>query len=313
MAKVTAAFREVMGTAWVPFGVSALGWCLYTSRWRRAVARANVELHADYLGCRGSHGIHAIVRRSYDHLALVVASLLFLPRFLTRVPDLTPPPLPRRLLEQLEKGAVIFCTAHIGMWELVPHALTPALSPGCRAASAIVYQPLHNRALDRLVLARRRRCGIELVPARGSWPRLVEALEAGGIVGIVGDQRPHRGKDCARRRLLGRDVPFDDGVGRLHALTGAPVWFVVIACSGQGHRRQLVPHFVELSYGSSARGSAEASAIESECGESATHVDRCSAVMDRYAEVVSDCIVRWPEQYMWVHCRWKDLNDGELV
>lgn len=288
--------RLILGAA------SLLGWGVYASRWRRGVVRANLELHADFLGCTGARAVRALVRRSYDHLALVAASLLFPSAFLATAPGLAPPALPRRLLAQLREGPVIISTAHVGVWELVPHALSRALSPGCRAASVIVYQPLHSAALNALVLGRRRRCGIELLPARGSWPRLVQVLEAGGVVGIVGDQRPHRSEGRALQRFLGRDVPFDDGIGRLHALTGAPVWFVAVLRGGAGERRRLVPHFAELSDdGARAHCSADcprlAGARSPACGD---------AVMRRYAQALTECVVRAPEQYMWAHRRWRD-------
>ncbi|KAG8462902.1 hypothetical protein KFE25_001675 [Diacronema lutheri] len=283
---------------------SVLGWCLYTSRWRRAVVEANLVSHTRFLArAAGEGGVGALARRSYAHVALVVASLLRLPAFLSRVPGLTPPPLPRRLLEQLERGAVIFCSAHLGLWELVPHALTPALSPGARAHSAIVYQPLHMRAVDRLVLRRRSRCGIALVPARGSWPRLVAALHAGGIVGIVGDQRPRQRPHSTT--FLGRETPFDDGVGRLHALTGAPVWFVAIVCDGCGEHRRLVPHFVELSREDApdeAGARVRAAGVDNDAGEVRARAAR--SVVDRYAQVLGEFIARWPEQYLWFHRRW---------
>jgi KDO2-lipid IV(A) lauroyltransferase len=173
------------------------------------------------------------------------------------------------------------------MWELVPHIVTRALSPGARARSVIVYRPLHNRTIDRLVLGWRQRCGIELLPARGSWPRLVEALRAGGVVGLAADQRPHG--DRVLRAFLGERVPFEDGLGRLHALTGAPTWFVAVVWQGVVWRS----HWVELS---------DSQRPPSDKGD----VHDGDAVMERYAQALSDCVRQWPEQYLWSHRRWRD-------
>jgi KDO2-lipid IV(A) lauroyltransferase len=263
-----------------------LGWCLYALRWRLSVTRENVELTAPYLGLTGEQALRSLVRRAYEHVGLVTVSLLGLPHLLSRVPELTPPELPRRLLEQIEDGPVIFCSAHLGLWELVPHAITHALSPAVRARSLIVYQPLHCAAANRLVLTRRERCGIELLPARRSWPRLVAALKGGGIVGIVGDQRPH--VERAPRQLLGVETQFDDGIGRLHALSGAPVWFVAIVRDGPGWQ----PYWEELSETPPGTAACEAHAT----------VDR---IVDRYAQTLSRCVARWPEQYLWAHRRWR--------
>jgi len=279
---MTAAFN-----AFTLLNSRVLGALLYSSGWRRATTRSNVAMHALYIGCGSAEAQHRVVRGAYEHLALVFVSLLGLPRLL---PHIAPPPaLPRRLLLQLEQGAVIICSAHVGLWELVPHAISHALCPAARAASLIVYQPLHNGSADRFVLGRRQLSGIRLAPVRSSWPHLLGALRAGGIVGILGDQRPRRSRELKPRRFLGRATPFDDGVGRLHAETGAPVWFVAILIDSG---RSLVPLFVELT-----RDDDRATLDRRSTGE---------AVVDRYAQAVSDAAVRWPEQYLWSHRRWKE-------
>jgi hypothetical protein len=64
-------------------GSRILGGLLYASGWRRATTRSNVALHALYLGCGSAEAQRRIVRRSYEHVALVLVTLLGLPRLVS--------------------------------------------------------------------------------------------------------------------------------------------------------------------------------------------------------------------------------------
>ena len=126
-------------------------------------------------------------------------------------------------------GGVIVCSAHVGVWELVPAALSPYVPRRARRHGAIIYQPLHDAPLDRWLLCwRTRAAGMALLPAHGSGSALRRALRTGGLVGLVADQRPAAG--CARVPviLLGQASELSPGLAALHRSTGAPVWFAVV-------------------------------------------------------------------------------------
>ena len=55
---------------------------------------------------------------------------------------------------------------------------------------------------------------------------LRRALWAGGMVGMVADQRPSRSGVAAT--FLGQGVEFSPGLATLHDETGCPVWFAAL-------------------------------------------------------------------------------------
>jgi len=264
----------------------ALGLALRTLRWRRRVVRSNLSLHAHFLGAKDQRGLQRLIQRSYDHLALAIVTLLGLPWLLGACDfDEASHHVPQELLDDLTAGPVIFCSAHLGLWELLPHFVARLLPPSHRAQSLIVYRPLHNATWERVVLARRRRCGMSFIPAANSLPHLMQALRNGASVGLLADQRPRSARCLAR--FMDRREAFEDGLGRLHASTGRPVWFVALLRDREDMRRV---HPVILRLAPLARAGSQQSV---------------SAVITSYADVLSACVSTWPDQYLWLHNRWK--------
>ena len=129
-------------------------------------------------------------RRAYVHLGRSLALSLTAGEWLQRHVEL-PQELPS-LVDDLRSGGALVCSAHLGVWELLPTALAPHLPERARRLGLVVYRPLHQRRLNHLVLRRRAASGIRLVPDRGAAPAMRAALRRGGVVGMLPDQRPSR-------------------------------------------------------------------------------------------------------------------------
>ena len=82
----------------------------------------------------------------------------------------------------------IFVTAHLGNWEL---AVAPALHLGMPVA--VVYAPIKNPVIDRMLKRKRAALGCELVNRDNGLPHLIEALRAGRSLGLVVDHRDDSG------------------------------------------------------------------------------------------------------------------------
>ena len=82
-----------------------------------------------------------------------------------------------------ESGAVLFLTAHLSAWEILPavHALygNPL---------HFVVRPLDNRFLESWATRLRTRFGNRLIPKQGSMRRVLRVLKEGGDVGFLMDQ-----------------------------------------------------------------------------------------------------------------------------
>lgn len=206
----------------VPAVSRVLGRLLKRSGYRSTLVRSSIEV----LPLRDDIEREQVIDAAYSHLGLAIALSLQPPRRDREISSLLEPPSSQfnLLLDDIQLGrGLIFLSAHIGMWELLPLCILPLLPHG--TAVSIVYRPLHNRGLDRWILQRRLRHGAKLIPASGSLPQLTSALVKGEVVCILADQRPSDRQCGEQLTFLGRTARFACGAALLHEVTGAPAWF----------------------------------------------------------------------------------------
>ena len=230
-------------------------------------------------------------RRAYEHLGqhLVLA--------------LQPPSLPLplhapglgALAADAERGGLILCGAHVGLWELLPRAVAPHLPAAARQHGLLVYRPLHNAAVDRWLRRRRARAaGMPLVADHGSAPALRRALARGGVVGLLSDQRPSRA--AVTVDFLGRPTAFGAGVASLRRASGAPVWFVALVLDHDASGAPLLR--LRLEQLAPRRDSVS----PADAGETPSSD---ASLTQSYADALGATIAEFPAQYFWWHRRWK--------
>lgn len=260
-------------------GLGELGYWLVARRRRVALknlARVFPELDAA--------GRRRLARASFRHFGMALCDSLSIARF-------GPVELCRRLTlegwEHLEHArrrgnGVCVMSGHLGCWEVAADTL--GLYGG---GFQIVARALDNPWLDRDVRQLRERFGNHLIAKRGTLRRLFQIVHGGGRLGILIDQRV--------RAKEGIVVPFFDCpavaspvLARLSLRTGAPV-VPIFGYALPGGRYRVVLHPPILP------GDARP-----EPGE-----DESAALTRRYLELVEREIRRAPEQWMWMHDRWK--------
>ncbi len=158
-------------------------------RRHRWVAENNLELALPELSPSERR---QTARKSFRQLGGAVCEALSLPRF-------DPAELCRHvtmeggehLLAAAEPGrASLFCTAHLGIWEVT------ALAIGIYHGSLnIVARPAGNPLIERQIRAMRERFGNTTIYKRGAARSLSRAIRQGQSIGILIDQRvhPHEG------------------------------------------------------------------------------------------------------------------------
>lgn len=93
-----------------------------------------------------------------------------------------------RVFRQNGKPAV-FVGAHLSNWELPPAAGVKLGLP-----VSVVYTPLQNPWLDRMLYKAREKMGFSLVPRDGGMRTLIRELGRGRSIGLVVDQRVDEGE-----------------------------------------------------------------------------------------------------------------------
>jgi KDO2-lipid IV(A) lauroyltransferase len=179
-----------------------------------------------------------------------------------------------------EGRGALYLTAHFGNWELLAaaHMLT-GLAP-----LSVVIRPLDNPFLDRLVSRGRERGQVRLIPKRAALRGVRVVLGRGECVGILLDQ--HAGRQGVFVPFFGALASTSRSLAVLALKTGAPVVPAFIHRLPDGDHQVTLEPALELV----------------RTGQRDRDVEVNTA---RFTEVIERHVRTHPEQWFWVHRRWK--------
>jgi KDO2-lipid IV(A) lauroyltransferase len=224
-----------------------------------------------------------IVRAVYEHFCMMVMEILHIPRKLhpTTWRDRITLTGHEAVLDRLLTGGpVILLSAHFGNWEMAGYLFGVFGFPPNSVA-----RTLDNPYLDRFLRRFRERTGQSMIPKNGGYDRMLEVLRGGGILSFLADQ------DAGQRGLFvdffGRPASTHKAIALLALEHRAPV--VV------GYARRVGPGF---------RYEVGCDAII-EPDEWTGTADDVRLLTQRYTTALETIIRRSPEQYLWLHRRWK--------
>ena len=228
----------------------------------------------------------ALVRSTYEHFAAMAVEIIRLPRSLrpANVDDFfhwaDPQDLDRMFAWWRSGRPLLGLTGHFGNWEVLSYVFGMG---GCR--SGIVARRLDNAYLDRWAAGLRRKTGLTLLDKHRDYPQMLDILERGGSLGMVGDQ------DAGARGLfvdfLGRPASTFKSIAILSLQYGAPI--LVLGAARVGHPLRYVIYLEDTILPEDYQDRSDA-----------TH-----AITQRYTQALERLIRRHPEQYFWLHRRWK--------
>jgi KDO2-lipid IV(A) lauroyltransferase len=188
---------------------------------------------------------------------------------------------------QARGKGVLFLTGHMSAWELAPFA------------QALFGHPLHflvraidNSRVDSLVTRYRSLSGNLPIEKNQSARAVLKVLSAGGTVGILADHNT----------LLSEGVFVD--------------FFGIQACTTAGLARfalhtdaAVVPGFLHWDAALRKYRLCFEPAVElTRSGDDATDIRENT---QRFTRVIENYVRRYPDQWLWVHRRWKTRPPGE--
>ena len=232
-----------------------------------------------------------VLRRSYQQIGDQVVEL-------SRIPRLTPQKLVRRVhyepgrglenyLEAKKQGqGVLYLTAHVSVWELLPTAHALYGHP-----LSFVVRTLDNPFLDRWANRLRSYGGNQTLPKKNSLRRILSILKDGDAAGFLIDQNVQE-KDGVFVPFFGKLACTTTGLAALALKTSAPVVPGFIYPEGRAGRYviRFYPPIRALS-----TGDREKDLIEN------------TARFHRYVEEV---IREFPHCWLWGHRRFRIQPDG---
>ena len=174
---------------------------------------------------------------------------------------------------------IFFLTGHFGNWELL--AATHGLAG---FGLSVVVRPLDNPYLDTLIARARERSGLRAISKREAVQGVREALGRGECIGILLDQ--DAGRDGEFVPFLGRPASTSRALAVLALKTRAPVLPAFIHRLPDGGHELVLDPEIPL-------------AITGDLDHD-IHVNtaRFTAAIERHVRA-------HPEQWFWVHRRWK--------
>jgi Kdo2-lipid IVA lauroyltransferase/acyltransferase len=182
---------------------------------------------------------------------------------------------------------VLFLTAHFGAWEL--SAFAHSLHGHWLH---VVMRPMDNEYLDRLIQSYRTMHGNKTVGKDDFVRGLLAAMKAGEVVGILMDTNmtPPQGVFVD---FFGIPACTASGLARIALRTDAAVVpGFTIWDEALGKYRLRFDPAVELV----RTGDVEVDIV---------------ANTQKFTKVIEDYVRKYPEQWLWVHRRWKTRREGE--
>lgn len=230
-----------------------------------------------------------VMRRMARHLGLMAAEFARFPR-LTR--ENIGKLVAREGLTHFEAArqrgnGVIFLTGHMGAWELAPFAQALYGQPLFFLARSI-----ENRRVDALVNRYRCLSGNQPIEKNNSARAMLRVLRAGGTVGILADQNTSIDEGVFVD-FFGVPACSTTGLARIARHTHATV------LPGFLHWDDVVQKYV-LKFDSPL--------VLQETTDEDADIRENTA---RFAKVIENCIRAHPDQWLWVHKRWKNQPPGE--
>ncbi len=188
-----------------------------------------------------------------------------------------------------ETGPVVVATAHIGSWELMASLATDFYPERDRM---VVVRKQRDQALNRLMADLRGARGMSAIDHRHASSVVLPRLRKNGFVAFLVDH------NCARKEAV--FLPF---LGEIAAVNAGPAMVALRA------RAALYPAFM-LRDGKGGHILHIHDPIRT--GELTGSVqEKVEAIARHYTEAVERMVRQYPEQWFWMHKRWKTRPPGE--
>jgi KDO2-lipid IV(A) lauroyltransferase len=264
--------------------VAALGFRL-AGRQRRAGIR-NLTMAMPQLDDQERH---AILRGSFSSLGRLLVEF-------SHFPDLNKSNIADHVVydgfEHYENAVkrgrgVIFLTGHFGAWELSCYAHSLYGHP-----MKFIVRELDNARVERLIESYRGRAGNTPIEKRNASRDILRALRNNETIGILVDQNTTRDEGVFVD-FFGIPAATTPAIATLALRTGAAVvpGFLIWDRKIRKHRLHFDPAMELITTGDPARDILE-------------NTQACNAVLEKMIRL-------YPDQWLWIHRRWKTRPEGE--
>jgi lipopolysaccharide heptosyltransferase II len=179
---------------------------------------------------------------------------------------------------------LVVVLSHLGNWELFAQIFPRDFG---YVRNGNIYQAFGNRYIDTHVRQQRTRTGVELFDRREGFNRAIELLRSGGVLGVMSDQ--HAGDHGLWTPFFGRLASTTPLAALLAKRTGAAVMTAAIYTDAPARWRMVFGARIDRPD------------------------DSVPALTAKVNEAIAEQIRRTPEDWFWVHNRWKTPKPNFLL
>lgn len=255
--------------------------CWRTLQLRRKVTQENLAIAFPK---KSQAERDAIAEAMWEHLLLMVMEIAHAPRKVKRTTwrqFSSIPSMKETLVRQIDERPTVIISGHLGNFEMGGYLLALHGFP-----SHTVARPLDNPYLDRFVNDFRGSTGQFMLPKQGSGERITQVLNAGGTLALLGDQ--HAGRGACWVDFFGKPASTHKAVAVFTLGSHAPT--AVSAALRRGGQ----PLVIDM----------KVADIVDPLDEDFPH-GTIPLLTEWYTRHLEALIRSAPEQYWWVHRRWK--------
>ena len=185
------------------------------------------------------------------------------------------------LIEELYRQgkSIIMVFPHYANWEWLA-----CLENATPYHVLAIYKPIHNRAIDGLFITLREKFGLEVVPMKKTFKRILEATQKNEqtITFFLYDQRPRWDKLHHWVHFLNQETPVLEGAEKIARKTNQVVVFLK---SSRVRRGYYEAEFIQMS-------------------DDISELPQ-NAITDRFWKMLEQMIHEEPQYWLWSHDRWK--------
>jgi KDO2-lipid IV(A) lauroyltransferase len=285
--RILLGFLRILPRSLATTAALAVGWIAYCAnpKFRRTGER-NLDLAFADMNRREKRRILLGMFVSVGRMAVEFS------RFATTTPERLRQTIDIEGLENLDaaragKRGVILVTAHLGAWELAAFALSAFGYP-----FSFLVRRIENPKVEGLIEQARTRFGNQTIDKYNAAYRVLRLLRAGETVGLLVDINVPRGRGIFVN-FFDRPASTTFIAAKLALRTGAAV--VPFIMPWEPRRRRFVLNF------------GKPLSIESS-GDEKEDVRRLTCL---YTQTIENYVRRYPDQWLWIHKRWRTQPIGE--
>ena len=221
---------------------------------------------------------------SYRHFALLILEFMKMSSWdvddLEKMVRIEKTPAIDAIVEASQGQGTILVSGHLGNWEIAIALLASKYFDGV----SVIQARQRNFILDKYIADMRRRWGIEIIYSRGAVKHALTSISRKRLLGLLPDQ--DGGKRGVFVPFLGRMASTQVGAATLHLRSRSSMIFGGCVRIGQfKYRGFLIPVNIDSSL--------------------KLNRENVQSVTAKFTAELEQLIRQYPEQYLWMHRRWK--------